>query len=155
MEKVLEIIRRKPPVLFAIPLVYLILVGVLKWGIHLNPGILSYAVGGIVGIFFLDAAEVFFNLKPSPFRTVIFAAGLAIISFFVVTSTGSLLGIGLVLSLYVTLLLGQIAELQARGNLSSWFWMISFPVSERKQKLLFGVFLLTFILETYIFSMTR
>ncbi len=155
MDKILAIIKRKSPVLFAITVVYLLLVGVLKWGVQVNVTVLSYAAGGILGIFFLDAAEVFFNLQPSPFRTIIFAAGLALISFFVVTSTGSILGIGLVLSIYLSLLLVQVAELQTRGNLNSWLWMVHVPVSERSQKLLFGIFLLIFVLETYIFSMSR
>lgn len=155
MDKILEIIKKKPPMLLAITVLYLFLVGILKWGLQINLSIVSYAAGGIIGIFFLDTAEVFFKLTPSPFKSVVFAAGLALISFFVVTSTGSLLGIGLVLSIYLSLLLGQIAELQARNNLNSWFWMVKVPVRERTQKLLFGIFLLTFILETYIFAFTR
>lgn len=151
MEKIVTIIRKKPIVFLVVSLGYLLLVGFLKW--RLSPPIEGafYLAGGILGIYFLDGAEVFFRLTPSPFRSIVFAAGLGVVSFFVITSTDSLLGKGLVLSLSLTILLWQYGEWHVRSNLASWYQMITGPVSTRTHVgMLLGLILLFFI-ETYLF----
>src|SRR5258706_11797931 len=110
MNKLLEIVRRKPLLFLFITLGYLLMVGFIKWQIHPPFAALWYLVGGAIGVYFLDAAEVFFALNPSPFRSIIFVIAFIILSFFVVTSSGSFLAIGLVFALYLNLILWQVGE---------------------------------------------
>ena len=121
MDKIIAIVKRKPIVFLIVSLGYLILVGLLKW--HISPPLSAiwFLVGGVVGVYLLDAAEVFFALNPSPFRSFLFLIGLVIVSLFVETSSGSLLAQGLVFSLYLTLILWQIGQKQVSGSLSDWY----------------------------------
>ena len=151
MDKIKEIILKKPPLFLVVSLVYLALIGFLKWGIQPPVDAIYYAGGALLGIFFLDIAEVFFNLAPSPFRSIVFVAGFAVVSFFVISSSDSLLGKGLVLSLYLTLILWQLGEWQVRGNLESWYRMVSGSVSIQTQQLILVGFLALFLFETYLF----
>ena len=107
MDKVKELIRNKPRIFIYISLVYLLLVVLLKWVIHPSLDALWFFLGGAIGVYFLDAAEVFFALNPSPFRSVVFGALFAAVAFFVVTSSTGTIGSGLVLSLYLQMLLGS------------------------------------------------
>lgn len=151
MDKILAIVRRKPLVFFIVSLGYLVLVGLLKW--HLAPpiGALWFLVGGVVGVYFLDAAEIFFALNPSPFRSIVFIAAFAIVSLFVATSSGSLLAQGLVFSLYLTLILWQIGQWQYTGNLNDWYRMVSVEVSSLWQQWILVAFIAIFIIETFLF----
>ncbi len=151
MDKFLEILRKKPLLFFVISLGYLMAVGFLKWGTSPPWGALWFMAGAILGIYFLDAAEVFFHLVPSPFRSIIFAAGFVLVSFFVVTSSGSLLASGLVLSLYLTMILWQIGQWRVAGNLDSWYQMIAGGVGVKTQLWLLTAFALLFFIETYLF----
>lgn len=105
MQKIRELIKRKPPLFVVISVAYLVSVGFLKWQIQPPVWALAYLGGGMLGVYFLDIAEVFFNLVPSPFRTIAFQGLFVLVSFFVVTSSGSFLATGLVLSIYLTMLL--------------------------------------------------
>ena len=144
MDKLLTIVKRKPPVFLIVSLGYLVLVGLLKW--HISPPLSAiwFLVGGVVGVYLLDAAEVFFALNPSPFRSFLFLIGLVVVSLFVETSSGSLLAQGLVFSLYLTLILWQIGQKQVSGNLSDWYpsvlagWVL-------------WIFSAIFIIETLLF----
>lgn len=110
VSKIQTIIQRKPAIFLIISVAYLVGAGLLKWQIQPPIWALAYLAGGLLGVYFLDIAEVFFNLQPSPFRTIVFQALFILVSFFVVTSSGSLLAIGLVLSVYLTILLRQFFE---------------------------------------------
>ena len=147
----MEIIRKKPLLFLVISVGYALGVGVLKWGIAWPPQAALYFVGALLGVYFLDGAEVFFALTPSPFRSVVFMAGFAVVSFFIVTSSGSFVGSGLVLSLYLSLILWQIGELQIAGNLNSWYRMVAGPVSVNVQRWVLFVFVAFFVLETFLF----
>ena len=163
MEKVMEIIKKKPIMFLAVSVAYALGVGVLKWGVvwppqsnvagtfDVPPQAALYFVGALLGVYFLDGAEVFFALTPSPFRSVVFMAGFAVVSFFIVTSSGSFVGSGLVLSLYLSLILWQIGELQIAGNLNSWYRMVAGPVSVNVQRWVLFVFVAFFVLETFLF----
>lgn len=105
MNKIIEIIKNKPAWHAWGALIYIVLVGLVKWGLQPPVGAVLFLAGGALGIYFLDLAEAFFKLTPSPFRTVQFFLVYAVASFFIVTSSGSLLAIGLVLSMYLSLLL--------------------------------------------------
>lgn len=52
---------------------------------------------------------------------IYFMAIFAILTFWVVTSSGSVLGRGIVLSFFLTMLLDQLMEMQLTGSLDNWF----------------------------------
>ena len=151
MEKVKEIIRKKPLLFLVVSVGFALGVGVLKWGIAWPLQAARYFGGAILGVYFLDAAEVFFALTPSPFRSIVFVAGFAVVSFFIVTSSGSFVASGLVLSLYLSLILWQIGELQIAGNLNSWYRMVAGPVSLSMQRWILFVLIAFFVIETFLF----
>lgn len=151
LEKIKEIIQRKPLFFFLFSLGYLLLTGLIKWGIHPTTGTALFVVGGLLGIYFLDIAEVFFHLNPSPFRSIIFVIAFIIVSLFIVTSSGSMVTSGLVLSLYVTIMLWQIGQWQIQHNLTDWYRMVNGTVSLKTQEwMLYGTIGL-FIIETLLF----
>jgi len=151
IEKIQEIIRKKPLFFLLVSLGYLVLVGFLKWTIHPTLDTALFISGGLLGVYFLDFAEVFFRLNPSPFRSVVFAASFVVVSLFVVTSSGSMVSSGLVLSLYLSLILWQVGEWQIHGNLTTWYLMVSGSVSMWTQKLLLAGFIVVFLMETFLF----
>lgn len=155
MDKVQAIIKRKPIFFLVISLIYIVALGFLKWQIHPTINSLYYLAGGLLGVYFLDIAEEFFGLTPSPFRSIIFAVLFVVVSLFVVTSSGSMLTAGLVLSLYLSLVLWQLGEWQINGNLNSWYRMIAAPVTVAVQKWLTVIFIFFFLAETALFLILR
>lgn len=151
MNKVLEIVRRKPILFLLISLSYLLLIAVLKWSIHPVAATALFVGGGVVGVYFLDIAEGFFNLSPSPFRSIVFAAAFALVGLFIVTSSGSMTAAGLVLSLYLTMILWQIGEWEIKGNLNDWYRMTAGTVSTRIQVWILLGFIAVFLIETLLF----
>lgn len=151
MGRLLQVITRKPFLFVLISLSYILVVGLFRWRFKPQLETLMYLGGGILGIYFLDIAEVFFNLSPSPFRSMFFVGLFAAVSFFVITSSGSLLASGLVLSLYLSLILWQIGEWQVAGNIDSWFRMVATPVGRSMQQWFIIGSLVLFLLETYFF----
>jgi len=151
MGRMLETITKKPFLFVLLSLAYVVVVGLLKW--RLKPPVESvmFLVGGALGIYFLDIAELFFNLTPSPFRSVVFLGLFAVVSFFVVTSSGSLLASGLVLSLYLTMILWQVGEWNVAGNLNSWYHMVTVPVTGAIQRWIFWGLVGLFLVETFLF----
>lgn len=126
-------------------------VGVAKWGVGWPPQAALYFAGALIGVYFLDAAEVFFRVTPSPVRSIVFMAAFTLVSFFIVTSSGSFVGSGLVLSIYLSLLLWQIGELGIAGNLNSWYRMVSGLPSIIQQKWIVVFLTAIFLLESYLF----
>jgi len=151
MEKIIGIIQNKPPLYALAGLIYILVSGLIKWQFNPPPDALLFVMGGVLGVYFLDVAEVFFRLSPSPFRTIIFVASFAIVSFFVVTSSVSVLARGLVLTLHLMIMLLQISEWRAVGNLNSWYRDIAAPVSPGIQKNILIFFGILFTVETYLF----
>ena len=151
LEKVKEIIRRKPPFFLFLSLGYLILTAFLKWTIHPSAGTLLFIVGGLIGVYFLDIAEVFFHLTPSPFRSIVFEAAFVIVSLFVVTSSGSAITSGLVLSLYLSLCLWQVGQWQIQHNLTDWYRMVNGTVPIEVQWWILVGTLVVFLIETLLF----
>ncbi len=148
MNTVLSIIRKKPPLFLLVSLGYLVLVALGKWGTHPVLATGFFAFGGLVGVYFLDAAEEFFHLTPSPFRSIVFAALFIIVALFIVTSSGSMFAAGLVLSLYLTMILWQIGEWQIQKNLRDWYRMVNGPVSTQVQMWFIIAFIGIFFIET-------
>lgn len=151
MKRLFEIVQKKPLVFLVISVGYALGVGVAKWRIAWPPQAYLYFFGALLGVYFLDTAEAFFRLAPSPFRSIVFMAGVTVVSFFVVTSSGSYLGSGLVLSLYLSLLLRQIGELQIKGDLGSWYRMIAGMPDPGQQRWILTAMAAVFLAETYLF----
>jgi hypothetical protein len=151
MEKIQAIIQRKPLLFLLISIGYLLVTGILKWTIHPTMGMLTFIVGGLIGIYFLDIADVFFALNPSPFRSIVFVGGLIIVSLFVITSSESMLASGLVLSLFLSLVLWQVGEWEIHKNLNDWYRMIADPVDAKTQQWILWGSITVFIVETLLF----
>lgn len=151
MNTIIEIIKKKSLVFLIVSITYALGIGVAKWGIAWPWEAGLYFAGALLGVYFLDAAEVFFRLSPSPFRSIVFMAGFAVVSFFIVTSSGSFVGSGLVLSLYLSLLMWQIGELQVTGNLNSWYRMVAEAPTLVGQKWMMAAVVAIFLIETYLF----
>ena len=151
MDKVKEILKRKPQTFLIISVVYLLLIVCIKWWIHPTISTIIFLAGGGFGLYFLDFAEVIFSVHPSPFRTMIFVTLFAIVSLFVITSSGSMLAIGLVLSVFLTILLWQIGEWTLMKNLNSWYCMLADPVPVKVQRIILYVLGMVFCIETIIF----
>lgn len=151
LEKVKAVVKRKPMLFLAVSLSYLVLMSLLKWGIAPTWGTLTFVLGGLLGVYFLDLAEVFFALEPSPFRSVVFTVAFVLVTFFIVTSSGSTIASGLVLSLYLSLVLWQAGQWQMTGNLNSWYQMIAVPVSTKVQWWGLLVFIALFAVASFLF----
>lgn len=151
MDKVKELLWSKPRILIYISLVYILLVAIFKWALHPSLDALWFFFGGAIGVYFLDAAELFFALNPSPFRSVVFGALFSCVAFFVVTSSTGTIGSGLVLSLYLQMLLWQAGEWRISGNLNSWYRLVAGPVAETTQRSILIISGIIFVVETYIF----
>ncbi len=147
----LTIIKRRPPVLLVLPFVYLLMVALVKWQLSPQLGTVYFLIGGVIGLFFMDAAEVFFKLDPSPFRSILFAAGLGVVSTFLVTSSDSLIAVGLVLSLSLNIILWQLGEWQLRKNMDSWYRLIAIQVKPEVQRIISGGFVLLFLIQSLLF----
>lgn len=145
------IVEKKPMVFLYVSLGYLVIAALLKWKIYLPIGSLLYLAGGVIGVYFLDIAEDFFKLSPSPFRTVLFQGLLAVATIFVVTSSGSMLASGLVLTLSLTLILWQVGQWRLSHDLGSWYRIIAKPVAVKTQQWILGVFVFLFFVETWMF----
>lgn len=84
--------------------------------------------------------------KRLSFHSVIFQAVLPILAFFVLTSTGSMLGAGLVMALFLRTLYEQLRDFRKRGDIKNWLWQIKTEVPHRIQVLYFVGMLGLFVL---------
>ena len=148
MDILRSILRRKPFFFIISASVYIVGTALLKWVRVPSWDILWYGIGGFLGLFFLDAAEQFFQLTPSPFRSMLFAGLFAIVSLFVVTSSGSAIALGLVLSLDLELVLRQLGEWKMTGSVSSWYRNFPEAVPVGVQRVVTLLFIGLFLLET-------
>ena len=151
MQKLLSFLRCKPFFFFWISIIYIVVLYFAKWNIHPTMQAALFIVGSLIGMYFLEAAERFFHLNPSPFRSVVFVALFSAVSFFVITSSVSYVASGLVLSIFLTLILWQYGELATVKNLNRWYLMLADPVSSRMQIVVLYIQLLFFVLQTVIF----
>ncbi|MBP9814187.1 hypothetical protein KBC80_03240 [Candidatus Woesebacteria bacterium] len=151
METLLQLIRRKPQIFLIISLVYIFVSGAMKWHTSFVWEMLWYPLGGIVGVYFLDAAEQFFAVSPSPFRSIFFMALYSIVGFFVVSSSANAFGSGVVLIVYLQLLLWQYGQWRIQGNLDSWFRVPSGSMPLATQRIALPIFIVVFLMQTYFF----
>lgn len=151
MHTVLGAFRRKPARVVLIALVYVLTLGLLKWGVAPPLTALWFLAGAYLGIYFLDIAEAFFHLTPSPFRSIVFQALFIIVSFFIMSSSDNLLASGLVLTIYFSMLTHQIEQWRQKGNLDSWYTMVEGPVTVEAQRWGLIIACALFLLVTLIF----
>jgi hypothetical protein len=151
MEKVKMVFNQKPVISVIISLAYCVGVIFLKWQLHPTTVSLVYALGSIIGIYFLEMAEVVFDVKPSPFTSIVFCAGFVVLSLFIITSVNGTLASGLVFTLYLTLIMRMIGQWQQQGNLNSWFSLLNQPVKPRNQFIIMMIFIGLFVVETGLF----
>ncbi len=148
VKEILTKIQAKPLFFPLVTLVYLALLVFSRWGLYVTFSSLVFVLGGIVGVYLIDVTEAFMNIRPSPFRSQLFCYAFVVVSFFVVSSSGSMFASGLVLSMYVTLILWQVGQLRLLSNLNSWF-RGSIPMN--RQMIEFTIFICLFIAETVLF----
>lgn len=151
MDRLRVLLQRKPIIFLFGNFCYVVLAYLLRWNIHPTMNAVWFFVGSILGMYFLEAAEEFFRLDPSPFRSIVFVGLFAIVSFFVVSSSGSFLAIGLVLSIFLTLLLWQLGEWVTAKHLNRWYEMLADPVPIRVQFWILLALGVLFVLETALF----
>jgi len=151
MQKLLSFLRSKPAFFFWLTLSYIVFVYLVVWNIHPVGNAALFIGGSLIGMYFLEAAERFFHLDPSPFRSIVFVVLFSAVSFFVITSSVSYVASGLVLTIFLTLMLWQFGELATIKNLNRWYLMLADPVKTRTQIIILYTQLVFFILQTIIF----
>lgn len=130
---------------------YLMLILFLKWHIKPVPAGLWFLGGGFIGMYFIDIAEALFHIHPSPFRSVVFEALLAITSFFIVTSSSNAFASGLVLSIFFTLILWQTDEWSVSHNIDSWYRMVAGSATTSVQWRGIVIAVIIFFINTVLF----
>lgn len=101
--------------------IYSLLTIFLKWQLNLTGDVLFYLAGLIVGLHLLQLVGRLFKTSNAPFHTLLCHFLLTIATFYVVTSSNSLFGKGVVLSLSLRYLYLLITEFRRTKNLASWF----------------------------------
>ena len=80
------------------------------------------------------------------FHSVLFQFVLLVASFFVLTSSASLLGKGVVMGLFLQSLIEQGRQLHSKGEINNWFWQLRAIPAPRIQVFYFLLLVLVFIL---------
>jgi len=80
-------------------------------------------------------AETRLERKELIFHTAYFQVIFLLFSIFIITSSGSLLGMGLVLAFMLHLLVDQVTDLVETKSLDNWFAKFPFELDIRKQRL--------------------
>ena len=151
MDKIKAILKAKPRWIVLLIFSYILILGVLRWRLSPDLSTVFYLLGGLAGVYFMDFADLVFDIHPSPFRSIVFILFFGVVSFFIVTSSGSMFATGLVLSLYFTLFLLQAEEWQEFKNLNSWYTLVKeAPSVKMQQWIVLGTALLL-VVETLIF----
>lgn len=151
MEQIRSLLVKKPPFFLIGTLVYILFLYLLRWNIHPTLDALWFIIGSIIGMYVLETAEEFFHLTPSPFRSMLFVGFFILVSFFVLSSSGSFLASGIVLSTFLTLLFWQIGEWMVTHHLHRWYAILADPVAPRTQFVVLLITIVLFIFETIIF----
>ncbi len=84
--------------------------------------------------------------KRLSFHSVVFQVVFPVFAFFVLTSTGSMLGAGLVMALYLRTLEEQFNDFRKVGNIKGWFWQVKAEVPHRIQVLYYLGMIVFFVL---------
>lgn len=100
---------------------------------------LLFLFGGVLGIYLWEFESVLGDLlnqtKTKPFlRNVTTQVALAVVAFYGVSSSTSILGIGLALGLFGRSVAELLLAWKHRDDLPQWFWMMGSKVGERMIK---------------------
>jgi hypothetical protein len=142
---------------YAISFFYVLATMLFHWLLTFDWGVLFYILGAAIGLHLFELTEQFILAKnpatpqqpvASPLRRNSVQLLLVVVSIFVLSSTGSTIGAGLVLLMNLRLLDLQYTQFQKTGALSGWF-----PEGTPKTTqtwYLYGMAML-FIVETLLF----
>lgn len=137
---------------YLVSLIWLVIITLLRWDWRLN--LIWLWGGGLLGSFWLDWADIFYQKaigsqeEKSPFHNALFQVVFFVFCFWVLTSTGSLFGKGLVMAMALHLLKDEFHLLLAgrEEQLRGWlFWPIRREVSFQEQKFFVILMLLVFL----------
>jgi hypothetical protein len=146
-----ETISEKEFIYVLLPMIFGLLVYIFKWGLVFSTSIITFFIGILIGIYFLDIAEKIFDMRPSPFRSIVFCGVFVFTAIFILTSSGSMLASGLVLSVFITLITWMINDYKYAGNLDSWYHMVAGQVSKNIQQYIMIGFVVMFFVATFLF----
>lgn len=130
---------------------YFLLTVLLRWQLHPDLTILLYLLGSLIGLHLLEVLEVIFGETDSPFRTVFTQAVLTFVTFFVITSSGSQLGSGVVLFMNLRFFYLQFEEYSRTKSLTSWFGKMTLPLPEKNTRIYLYLLVGAMVFETLIF----
>ncbi len=105
--------------------IYFLVVALAHWRLNPNLETVVFGIGGLIGLHLLDATELALDMRPteirpSPFRNLLTQLVLFILGVFVITSSPTNIGSGIVLFLLLRILLLQRDDYQSQGHLSQW-----------------------------------
>ncbi len=130
---------------------YLVLLILLRWRLTPNITILLFVFGAIIGIFILDVMEKIIDMKPSPLGGALAQMILLVLTFFSITSTGNLVGKGVVLFLNLKYLYLARNEFLGTGNLTNWFKQINMTITPKRAESYLLVFTIIIIMQAAMF----
>lgn len=145
------------PRVYAIAILYVFGTILFHWLLKFDWGILWYAIGAGIGLHLFELTEQFILANnqppqglsvPSSLRNNMVQLLVVIVTLFVISSTGSKIGAGIVLLLNLRLLDLQYDEYKKTGQLASWFTSTTAKTSQ--QWYLYSMGFL-FLLETLLF----
>lgn len=96
------------------------------------------SIKDITGVFSL-LADTRTERKNLVFHTALFQLVFVILSFLVITSSGSIFGRGLVLAFLIHLLIDQIIDYVEIGNLNNWFRILKISLDNEKTRIYISV----------------
>lgn len=146
-----------PKQLYLYALGYLIATIILHWRLTIDLSLVWYLLGALIGLHLLPVWEYFVFGAPAPLiaavtplRSVLVVLLMSVLTFFVITSTKSMFGAGLVLflSLFLTYIQFQAYK---RGELTRW-WGNGKPPAPNTLNYYLWAILGVFLFNTILFS---
>ena len=89
--------------------------------------------------------------KQLVFHTALFQILLLIFTFYILTSSSSLFGKGIVLGFFIHLLVDQFIDFKKTGNLANWFWQLNINLDKEQTKIYWiGNFIILILLTFFL-----
>ncbi len=129
-------------------IIYFGVTTILKWGLAPQLQILLYLTGAVIGLYLLDILEKLFKTPITVLKTVYTQAILTVATVFVLTSSGSLLGSGVVLFINMRYWYLQYRQWVETKSLASWFTAVPQQATQRNYLYAVGI---VFGIETLLF----
>lgn len=152
MEKLKELVRRKPYIQLLGTVGFLAVIAFLKWGFTPEIAILTFILGGIAGVYLPDGGELFFRITPSPLNNILFVAAFSVTAIFITTSSTSAVASGMVFAIFIELLIRQIQTLRKDGNLDGWYRLLTAPPPPAVARYVVAGQVILFLLLTLLFT---